>query len=54
MDIEKVLGLLWDPKSDSFMFKPKLRVKVKLKEGGFEVHEISSVADLLKFKEFLP
>ena len=53
LDMEKVLGLLWDPKSDSFVFKAKLRVKVKLKQGGYEIHEISSVQDLLDFKEDL-
>ena len=53
VDMEKILGLLWVPNTDSFIFKAKLHVKIKLKQGGYEIHEISTVAELLQFKEFL-
>ena len=51
VDIEKVLGLLWDPKSDSFLFKAKLQVKRKLQRGGYEVVEISTVKELLQSRD---
>ena len=51
-DIEKVLGLLWDPKSDRFVFRTKLRVKIKVK-GSQEFIEINSVEELLEHKDLI-
>ena len=50
-DIEKVLGLSWDPKSDYFLFKAKLHVKIRLQQGGYEDIEISTVEELLQFRD---
>ena len=49
--IEKVLGLAWDPKSDSFLFRAKLQVK--LHQGGMEEVEISSVEELERYCDSL-
>ena len=46
-DMEKVLGLMWDPKSDRLVFRTRLRVKGKGK-GSADFFEITSVEELLK------
>ena len=49
LDVDKVLGLAWDPKSDTLLFRVKL--KLKMKSGGLEIIEISTVEKLLEYRE---
>ena len=49
LDVDKVLGLIWDPKTDTLLFRVKL--KVKLRSGGYEIIEITTVAKLLQYRE---
>ena len=51
IDIEKVLGLAWDPKTDSFLFKPKLHVRRKGQQGGQEVLFLTTVTELIQLKK---
>ena len=50
-DMEKVLGLAWDPKSDRLVFRTRLRVKGKGKDSTFS--EITSVEELLKHADLI-
>ena len=43
MDVNKVLGLGWDPKTDTFLFRVVL--KAKLHTGASEVIKITSVEE---------
>ena len=49
LDVDKVLGYAWDPKTDTFLFRVKL--KVKLLPGMTEINEISSVKELLEYRQ---
>ena len=53
IDVEKVLGMAWDPKSDSFIFKTRLHFKSNIKRSIGESHEISSIEELLQCKDQL-
>ena len=51
-DMEKVLGLAWDPKSDSFVFKTKLHLKVKIQKEE-QIHELSTLEELSQYRDQL-
>ena len=53
IDIEKFLGMAWDSKSDSFIFKTRLHLKSNIKRSVGESHEISSIEELLQCKDQL-
>ena len=48
-EAEKVLGLIWDPKSDTLRFRVQL--KVKLRTGDTDVVDINTVEQLLEYRE---
>ena len=51
-DMEKVLGLAWDPKSYSFVFKTRLHLKMKSQKEE-QVHEILSLEELSQYRDQL-
>ena len=48
-DVDRRLGQSWDPATDTFLFRVKLRVK--LHRGGTEEVMVSTAAELEKFRE---